>query len=562
MAITLIVLPTDLLALIISYIRANSDLRNVYRTSKALYAVAIVPVYRTMTLWLHEDRDQRKLKQALVPENACLDHVRHLVLVPFTRCWNEAGGDLLILLQLLANHLPCDSLISFTLDCPIHNEAVTHLGLTASSIFETLYRRQRNLRTMRVDPWANLSQIRRFGNLANVTTLKFEICSTATAVTCGDVLQHTPSLRNLEIRLHLDDFGPVPSSYQISAGIVTCVFGNFLKTRQRMVLKALQLYGFHLSPTSNQLAAAIDLSRLESLGLQQCLSIVDILGKMKPTSVPHRPRLHTLVLTQNSEAWGWNPIENDDFDTAAFDDFLESFTGLEVLLVAASGHRGLMPGFKALNNHAATLRLLYLDCLPIFSSADDADLTEDPNILSTSNLHLLMRQCSRLEQLALETPDLMLNYDDTEIEEPMKKIAVALATAPRLRTFRPINQLVHRVNIAGYVDGYLPMNEVSSAWIDSTLQHWATRFMNSSPRLTAMGLALRRSPFGTWPDVDGFFVQSHYYVRGHQLDAYGRKSMVALRVDHEQVREIEPVSEILEMDPYDDSGLLRLGYQP
>ncbi|KAI6900439.1 hypothetical protein KC318_g8451 [Hortaea werneckii] len=554
MTTTLIILPTDLLTLIISYIRAPSDLRNVYRTCKALYAVAIVPIYRTMTLRL--PHGYHLLAQALVPENAGLSHVRHFVLKAHTWGLNEARGDLLMPLQLLAISLPRDTLISFTLDWPIQDEEYVDSSLRAEFILETLFRRQRKLRTMRVDPSVDYSQISRFDDLANVTTFQFEILSETTAETCGRVLGNSPSLRNLEVRLRLERFD-LHSPDTTSVDIVERVFDCFLKANRQIMLRALQLHGFDFALASVKLATAVDLSQLDSLGLQQCTSIVGILGKIKPNGVPPRLALRTLVLTEYDDSTGSSTVGTSNSNTAAFDVLLESFTGLENLVVAASGHRELMPGFKALNCHAAMLRLLYLDCLPISSSADDADVTDDPNVVSTSNLHLLMRQCTHLEQLALETPDLMLKYDDTEIEESMAKIAVALATAPRLRTFRPINQLVHRVNI----DGYFDSNEVTRAWIDSTLQHWATKFMKSSPRLTAIGLALRRSSFEPWPDVDGFDVHPHYYVRGHQLDAYGRKSMIALRVSYEQVREIEPVSEILEMDPY-GSGLLRLGYQP
>lgn len=113
MTTTLIILPTDLLALIISYIRAPSDLRNVSLTCKALYAVAVVPIYQSMTLRLFQV-DNRKLLQALVPENAALGHVRHLVIDPFTHCLTENTENVLMTLQLLANFLPRDSLVSFT----------------------------------------------------------------------------------------------------------------------------------------------------------------------------------------------------------------------------------------------------------------------------------------------------------------------------------------------------------------------------------------------------------------------------------------------------------------
>ncbi|RMY95426.1 hypothetical protein D0862_08747 [Hortaea werneckii] len=544
MTTTLIILPTDLLALIISYIRAPSDLRNVSLTCKALYAVAVVPIYQSMTLRLFQV-DNRKLLQALVPENAALGHVRHLVIDPFTHCLTENTENVLMTLQLLANFLPRDSLVSFTLDWPILREASTHLILQASSILETLYRRQRRLRTMRVDPCADQAQIRRYGNLSNVTTFQFEVSSKTTAETCGSALELTPSLRNLEIRAHLEKCDTAPQRDQMSARLVENVFGNFLKHDRQIVLRALQLRGFDLSSASAKLAKAIDLCRIQSLGLHHCSNMVDFLDQMKPADELRHPTLRTLVLVARSDT-------GRSASVTTVNCLLESFTGLENLVVAALWQGALMPGFKALGNHAATLRLLYIDCGPLPWDASDA------NIVTASNLHLLLGRCIQLEQIALEMPELVLAYIDTEIDKSSKKIAVALAAAPRLRTFRPHNQLEDRWFEARFgLDGWLDKNKVTYAGIEALLQHWATSFMSLSPGLTAMGLGFSRHR----TDLLGIEVDRHYYVRGHQLDPYGGKSIVAMRMELDRVREIEPVSEILEINPY-GPGLFRLGYQP
>ncbi|RMY49223.1 hypothetical protein D0865_07611 [Hortaea werneckii] len=516
MPTTLIILPADILTLVLSYIRAPSDLRNVSLTCKALYAVAIVPIYRTMTLrlpWV----DNRKLLQALVPENVALLHVRHLIVDRFSHCSNENTDDLLMTLQLLANFLPRDTLISLT--------------------------RQRQLRTRRVDRYTNQWPIRKYGNLANVTTLQFEILSIATAEACGSVIQHTPSLRDLEIRAHLDEYDSGSSEDQMSVHLVDRVFGKFLKRDRRLVLRALQLRGLDLSLASAKLASAIDLSQIESLGLHMCSNMVKFLGQMTPSCTLLRPTLRTLVLIDRPDSLESGSVGNDNSGVAVVDKLLGSFIGLENLVVAAPGQRALMPGFKSLGNHAPTLRLLDIDCLPLPSNANDA------NVVTASNLRLLLHQCIQLEQIALEMPRLVLTYNEDEIEETLEEFAVALAAAPRLRTFRPNNKLEDRLDI----DRDLDTSEVTYAGIDSVLQHWASDFMNLAPKLTAIGLAFGGADFG------GVRVDPHYYVRGHQSNPYGRKSIVAMRMELDQVREIEPVSEILETDPY-APGLFRLGY--
>ncbi|KAI7151824.1 hypothetical protein KC316_g15855, partial [Hortaea werneckii] len=535
MATTLIVLPADLLALIISYVRAPPDLRNVSLTCKALYAVAVVPIYRTMTLrlsWL--EADNRQLLQALVPENAALLCVRHIVIDRFSHCYEKNTEKLLMTLQLLANLLPRDILISLTLDSLISYEARTLLISSVSSILEILYRRQRQLRTMRVDSYASAWQVRRYANLANVTTLQFEISSTATAETCGSVLQHTPYLRNLEIRGHLEKYDSGSSKDQMSAHLVGRVFGSLLKKDRRIVLRALQVRGLDLSLASAKLASAIDLSQIDSLGLHMCSNMVDFLGQMTPIGTLLRPSLRTLVLIDRPDSLGSGSVGNDSSGVAAVDNLLGSFIGLENLVVAAPDQRALMPGFKALGNHVATLRLLYIDCLPLPSSANDA------NVVTASNLHLLLRQCIQLEQIALEMPQLLLTYHEDEIERTLEQFAVALAAAPRLRTFQPNNKLKDRLDIEDDLDA----NEVTYAGIDSVLQHWATDLMSLIPKLTAVGLAFRSA------ELRGIWVNPHYYVRGNLSDPYGRKSTAALQVTLKQLREIEPVSEILDINPY------------
>ena len=265
---------------------------------------------------------------------------------------------------------------------------------------------------MRVDPCADQAQIRRYGNLSSVTTLQFEVSSKTTPETCGSALEYTPSLRNLEIRAHLEKCETATQRDQMSARLVENVFGNLLKHGRQIVLRALQLRGFDLSSASAKLATAIDLSRIQSLGLHHCSSMVDFLGRMKPTGMHRQPALRTLVLVARS-------ITEGSASVTTVDDLLESFTGLENLVVAAPWQGQLMPGFKALSNHAATLRLLYIDCLPLPLDVDDA------NTVTASNLHLLLGQCIQLEQIALEMPELVLTYIDTEIEESSKKIAVS-----------------------------------------------------------------------------------------------------------------------------------------
>lgn len=115
---------------------------------------------------------------------------------------------------------------------------------------------------MRVDPCADQAQIRRFGNLSNVTTIQFEVSSKTRAEACGAALEHTPSLRNLEIRLHLEKCETADQRDVMSVRLVENVFGNILRHDRQIVLRALQLRGFELSSASAKLATAIDLSRI------------------------------------------------------------------------------------------------------------------------------------------------------------------------------------------------------------------------------------------------------------------------------------------------------------
>ena len=114
--VTLISLPTDIKAYIVSYVVRQEDLRNLYRTCKDLYRVAIAFFYHSIiidehcTLW--------SLTGLFQPENEGLHHIRHVTIKTCRRCRDEdcepeGLADAGTIHMMLAQLLPRDTLLTF-----------------------------------------------------------------------------------------------------------------------------------------------------------------------------------------------------------------------------------------------------------------------------------------------------------------------------------------------------------------------------------------------------------------------------------------------------------------
>ena len=103
----LIDLSTELKSLIFGYLTDQHDLKAAYTTCKDFYDIIVVQMYRTLEL--SEGMAVQKLSRMLNPDNEGLKHVRH---IRIRRCREPQENGANTVLDLLANHLPRDILLS------------------------------------------------------------------------------------------------------------------------------------------------------------------------------------------------------------------------------------------------------------------------------------------------------------------------------------------------------------------------------------------------------------------------------------------------------------------
>ena len=184
----------------------------------------------------------------------------------------------------------------------------------------------------------------------------------------------------------------------------------------------------------------------------------------------------------------------------------------------------------------------------------------------------MMEKCSKLEQVALNIPRIYLDHDETEIRDDIERFAVrqstvsfsrekqltlkwnALAAAPALRTLRTVT-----LPEEDDLDFELLDNEMSSIFVTTALQRHATLYLNQVPNLSAVSVIYSRDQN---PITAGeLTLQPRFYGRGQVVNAYGKADAVAIKMTKERLQEVEPVSDILNLQPY-GWRFLRSGCKP
>lgn len=95
------------------------------------------------------------------------------------------------------------------------------------------------------------------------------------------------------------------------------------------------------------------MSRLDTLGLQRCDCSIALLRGIRPTGLPLRMNLRSLVVIGH-------PDRAEPRSDNAIDNLLGCFSGLEQLIIDGPKQEALRPDLSYISIHAATLRLLYL----------------------------------------------------------------------------------------------------------------------------------------------------------------------------------------------------------
>ena len=191
---------------------------------------------------------------------------------------------------------------------------------------------------------------------------------------------------------------------------------------QRKRLRTLRLYGLNMSGVAIQLHETVDLQRLSSLTLQRCENEVSLLRTLAVGEDGQCERLRHLTIIQSPDT-----PKKLNRDTA-ISAFLESFQGLESLVVSAPKSYALTPVMETVAHHESILRTLYLDCMwnpdagPTSGACNYLDLKDD------------LAKCSKLEQLACDIPDHLLQTgyfdDDDELAVFVGSIALRKRKLP------------------------------------------------------------------------------------------------------------------------------------
>ncbi|KAK4552468.1 hypothetical protein LTR86_010311 [Recurvomyces mirabilis] len=394
--------------------------------------------------------------------------------------------------------------------------------------------------------------------LVNITQLHMEVYSPETAKTANALLKRTVKVQHLEIRADLTQYckaaqiwspTAVPQSHaRASKAIVNTVFHRDVdqpcdidRLSEKRTLRSLQIHGLCLNEAADKLVREVDFARLDSLSLLKCEGMISLLRLVQPTGLPARMNLTELSLTQPPETLGVaEHIDN------AIDDFLGSFSGLHTLVIHGPSDENLRPSLEALAAHSSTLRLLYLGCcwtLP--DDFDDDDFPFKP-YYETGELGSFLAGCRNLEQLALDMPEPILEIEEQETQYECRPFAEALSRAPSLRALRMLTM----PNDEDVEDG-MPDSSAMRISINASFSMCANAYLTYLPNLGALSLAHggkredKRHHYGDIP------ITPRMYGRGTTTNAYGRKSAVALPLSKPSLQEIEPVSNILDIDPSD-----------
>ncbi|KAK4890661.1 hypothetical protein LTR27_010700 [Elasticomyces elasticus] len=567
-------LPLDVRVAITSYIHSRKDVISLTRSCRGSYAAVTPQLYRNLSV--RESMNVDHLIAMLSPENGGLQHIRHLE-IEANSCGayrtNRPSVDQI--LQLMANLLPRDVLLSFMLDCST--------SFKSSQALQTLYRRQRFLRTTRLDSgvFTEDAVLNGSARMQNITLLQLQIHGPIATDYGHGMVAALPALLHLEIRADLLQYCVATSHNQHSAAqridasaeILTKIFrrgttvdaerceanrhdqdtfvelwnsGEFQgRAKGKLKLRSLSLHGLDLGKPEH-LLQAVEFSRLHSLILQEWTNVDELLRGVRPTGLPSRMDLTDLVLTANQK---WAQKNDREAGDDAIDDFLKSFHGLKRFTVCAPEEETMRPSTEAIMAHADTLRSLFLCC----KYPEDADEEH----FNAADLQACLKQCNELEQLAVQVPPLYLELEIETLRRVDGAFMDALGAAPSLHTLRI---LTGPEDIA--LDYEVTDSHADRVFVITGLRTYATEYF---ARLSKTVNVLSLGHSATGGNGDYFFgdqlLRTKFYSRGKTIDAYGKIEAIAFEMDTKQLaQDIEPISDIFDIDPY-SGRMMRSGYR-
>ncbi|KAI6909437.1 hypothetical protein KC318_g3840 [Hortaea werneckii] len=532
-------LPRDIKHYILQFLTDPRDFYNLNLTCQELRHDALPFYYNTVHV--NGNVALPVLAAGLVPTNPGLQQLRHLVIKEPYRddpiecqcqhCPMHSNTD--TALTLLANLLPYDRLLTFTCDCVLP---------LPSLILATLYRRQPKLRTLRLDSFhldpviASLSQ----GRLANIATVYICTSDPSEASFWNRVLPTLSNLRNLEVIASADRFDGV---YPLTADASSEVLAKLLdwtsqKSHYKLHLHTLQVQGFDLTDAAETLRRHIHFPGLQVLGIQLCPNSVRLVEILYETHELGRLSLRTLILVEAEKS------PESRLHNPALSRLLSTFGTLEHLFVRTKGSAAYWPDLPAVAGHAASLRLLHLDCLVPRSSGQQRRGS------ALQKLH-------KLEQFALPMSRIDLVAADCCATAPsyreLRGLLTCLNALPSLRTLQMLDMRLYDAEVVqndqNFVRGFLLRHTRTLAdYVFSAVAHLkAFSFERFNYRHTNKNY---------WESCSG-----RCYHRGRIIDALGREQTTAIEASLQELKQIEPAVDILDMEDLEHGGLFRYGYE-
>ncbi|GAB1743754.1 hypothetical protein NU219Hw_g676t1 [Hortaea werneckii] len=531
-------IPKDIKRCILQFMTDPRDFHNLILTCKELCEAALPFYYNTFHV--RGNVSLTVLVAGLVPTNPGLQYVRHLVIKePYRddpiecqcqQCPMHSNTD--TALTLLANLLPHDRLQTFTCDCVVP---------LPSPILATLHRRQRKLRTLRLDiidleqVIASLSQ----DSLANVATVYICTADPKEASSWNRVLPNLPNLWHLEVTATTNRSD---GTYSLKADASSEVLAKLLdwtsqESQYRLHLHTLQVQGFDLTDAAETLRRSIHFPGLQVLGIQLCANTVRLMEVLYETHVLGRLSLRTFIIAEKKkdpESRDWNSI---------FGKLLSTFSTLEHLIVRTKGNSMYWPDFQAVAKHAASLRVLHLECpLPIprrFPSGGG----------SFYKLH-------KLEQFAVPMSSIVLAEADgcatAQCYRQMRSLLDSLNALPSLRTLQILDIQLGDLEVQQHE------RQLLKGYILRQTRTLADYVFKEVAGLKALGLehCVYRDPKERRKSCGG-----HVYHRGKTSDTQGREHTTAIEASLQELKQIEPAIDVLNMEDLEHGGLFRYGYE-
>ena len=298
----------------------------------------------------------------------------------------------------------------------------------------------------------------------------------------------------------------------------------------------------NLSTSAAALAGLFDLGRLTHLTFDGCVLIDQIL-----TAMARSGRMHLLSLVlEDHQHSTLERIEH-------LDELLVSFTGLRTLVFCGSTSEtppaharkseGL-PCMRAVCHHSATLRTLYID--------------RDWAHYLTADLQEMSGACTGLEQLGLILKIGKLKGCNQRLPRYLKKVGVT--TLPKLATLRVLDYLGEIEGDMSIVDVYHRTSQRSDILhndvpVDSGLGKVSSDVLSSS-RSRLSVVAWGRS---VWHAIEAESRKPICYARGSLCPPYDHGRNLAVKVDEQSVKYLEPLSNILSVKHH-APDFLRLDY--